>query len=510
MDQVVNDRLRTHAQLEQITAALAEGVILLDSVGEILWANEAALAMHGVKSLKALGRNMESYCRRFELKDRNDRRLSMQSYPIARAVAGEKFGGVVVEVCRAGENEPSWIHSVRGYAVSGARGETDYLVLAIADLTEQYRAEDRFESAFNANAAPAVICRLSDLRYVRPNEGFLAMTGFARDEVVGRSAYEFDVLADAERRGLALERLKDWRTIPQMEACIPLRAGARKSVIVAGEPIRLSGERCMLFTFIDLDPLKKMEAALRQSEARFAKSFHLSPVPQIIAVLCDLRITEVNEAFRHMTGYSAAEAVGRTAAELGLWADETAQRRVEDALAGSGAMRGLNLPMRAKDGASMDCLVSTVTVTINQQSCVLCVIQDITERKCSEDGLIASIEAVMADTSWFSRIIVEKVAALRQATRPPPLSSGLDELTDREREILGLICQGQSDVAMSTTLGLSPNTVRNHVASLYRTIGVNRRSAAIIWARERGITSQEALMYKAPKKKSGSATSAHG
>jgi DNA-binding CsgD family transcriptional regulator len=63
-------------------------------------------------------------------------------------------------------------------------------------------------------------------------------------------------------------------------------------------------------------------------------------------------------------------------------------------------------------------------------------------------------------------------------------------LTDREREILGLICQGKSDVEMSVRLHLSQNTIRNHVASLYRKIGVNRRSAAILWARERGITSE--------------------
>jgi DNA-binding NarL/FixJ family response regulator len=37
---------------------------------------------------------------------------------------------------------------------------------------------------------------------------------------------------------------------------------------------------------------------------------------------------------------------------------------------------------------------------------------------------------------------------------------------------------------MGTMLSLSQNTVRNHIASLYRKIGVNRRSAAIIWARE--------------------------
>ena len=41
---------------------------------------------------------------------------------------------------------------------------------------------------------------------------------------------------------------------------------------------------------------------------------------------------------------------------------------------------------------------------------------------------------------------------------------------------------------MSESLKLSHNTIRNHLAPLYRKIGVNRRPAAIIWARERGIT----------------------
>jgi DNA-binding CsgD family transcriptional regulator len=46
---------------------------------------------------------------------------------------------------------------------------------------------------------------------------------------------------------------------------------------------------------------------------------------------------------------------------------------------------------------------------------------------------------------------------------------------------------------MSETLGLSQNTIRNHVSALYRKIGVNRRSAAVIWARERGIIGKDAL-----------------
>ena len=46
---------------------------------------------------------------------------------------------------------------------------------------------------------------------------------------------------------------------------------------------------------------------------------------------------------------------------------------------------------------------------------------------------------------------------------------------------------GLSLRAISRKLGLSRNTVRNHVARLYAKIGVNRRSAAVIWGRERGM-----------------------
>ena len=76
-------------------------------------------------------------------------------------------------------------------------------MLILHDATEWASAEQRFEKTFNANPAPAVICRLSDYRYVKVNVGFLEMTGYARDQVIGRSVYELDVLDQAERRELA-------------------------------------------------------------------------------------------------------------------------------------------------------------------------------------------------------------------------------------------------------------------------------------------------------------------
>jgi len=115
------------------------------------------------------------------------------------------------------------------------------------------------------------------------------------------------------------------------------------------------------------------------------------------------------------------------------------------------------------------------------------VFQDITERKRSESELVAAIEAAMADSAWFSRGVMEKLANLRQLSGPTSSSVKLGDLTKRERDIVALICRGARDSEISEELKLSPHTVRNHVASLYKKLGVNRRSAVVIWARERGI-----------------------
>ena len=124
-----------------------------------------------------------------------------------------------------------------------------------------------------------MICRLSDLRHVKVNAGFLEMTGYTRDAVIGRSVYEVDVLAGARNRDLAISRLNEGATIPQMEACLDLPDGGTRFVIVAGQPMEMGDEPCMLFTFADLELRRKAETALRQSEERFAKAFRLTPVP---------------------------------------------------------------------------------------------------------------------------------------------------------------------------------------------------------------------------------------
>ncbi|WP_315763784.1 PAS domain S-box protein [Sphingomonas sp. Y38-1Y] len=482
--------------LRQIVAGLDEGVILIDPDETLLWANAAALAMHGVDRLEDLGRDVDDYRRRFQLRYRNNHRLAADDYPIERVVNGDSFSEVVVEVTVAGEDEPRWVHQVRSLVLNDDdEGEPSCVVLVIQDVTARFEAEDRFEQSFNANPAPALICRLADLRYVKVNQGFLEMTGHQRDQVLCRTVYDLDVLREADRRDLAKARLCDGATIPQMEAELELPEGGTKLVIVAGQPIDMGGEPCMLFTFADLEPRRKAEAALRHSEERFTRTFQLAPVPMAIGARDGHRLCEVNASFTELTGYAATDIIGRSLAETGLWADADVRRDVESAIEHGRDLRGHDVRIVAKDGGTADCLVSTEAITIGGDACVLWAFQDITQRKATELELVEAIEAVMKDTRWFSRSIMDKLARLR-APQPEVSGAGLDDLTAREREVLALICRGLDDKSIARALGVSGNTVRNHVARIYGKIGVNRRTAAAAWARARGFDSDAVAPVK--------------
>lgn len=330
-----------------------------------------------------------------------------------------------------------------------------------------------------------MICRLSDLRHVKVNAGFLEMTGYAREAVIGRSVYEVDVLAGAQNRDLAIQRLNEGATIPQMEACLDLPDGSTRFVIVAGQPIELGDEPCMLFSFADLDLRRKAETALRQSEERFAKAFRLTPVPTVLARASDLAVTAINEAFTRVFGLGEDRVIGRSPAEIGLFASEADRLRVEEAIRRSGFVQGLDACLRHESGAALDCLVSAERIEIGEEACALLVLQDNTERKATERELFEAIETVMADTSWFSRGLIEKLASLRRPGRDGQ-QDGAPKLTARERQMLSLICAGLDDGTIARRLGRSRNTVRNHAAALYRKLGVHKCTEVILWGRDNG------------------------
>ncbi len=63
----------------------------------------------------------------------------------------------------------------------------------------------------------------------------------------------------------------------------------------------------------------------------------------------------------------------------------------------------------------------------------------------------------------------------------------LDQLTDREREVLGLIAQGRANKRIALELGISEKTVKNHVGHVLAKLGVTDRTQAAVLAVQEGL-----------------------
>ena len=103
------------------------------------------------------------------------------------------------------------------------------------------------------------------------------------------------------------------------------------------------------------------------------------------------------------------------------------------------------------------------------------------------DELVDAIRVVAAGNSLFgpsaTQHLVERFAQATSAAANP----SLDELTEREREILGLLARGLSNAEIADRLYLSETTVKTHVSAVLRKLGVRDRVQAVIAAYESGV-----------------------
>jgi len=129
------------------------------------------------------------------------------------------------------------------------------------------------------------------------------------------------------------------------------------------------------------------ERALRSSEERFGTAFHSSPDGIVILRQSDYRFLEVNEKWEAMFGYTRAEAVGRTASELGLVVNEEERRQVRAQLEARGFIRELELEARSRSEDLLRVVMVAHTVEMGGEPCYIMILRDVTERKRSESML---------------------------------------------------------------------------------------------------------------------------
>jgi DNA-binding NarL/FixJ family response regulator len=101
--------------------------------------------------------------------------------------------------------------------------------------------------------------------------------------------------------------------------------------------------------------------------------------------------------------------------------------------------------------------------------------------------ILRAIHAVSHGEAIFSPAIAQRLTQYFATVGHMAPPSAFPELTEREREVLGLIAQGRSNGEIADRLVLSQKTVRNHVSNIFSKLQVADRAQAIIRAREAGL-----------------------
>jgi DNA-binding NarL/FixJ family response regulator len=101
--------------------------------------------------------------------------------------------------------------------------------------------------------------------------------------------------------------------------------------------------------------------------------------------------------------------------------------------------------------------------------------------------ILRAITAVGHGEAIFSPAIAGRVLDYFTSPRPTATAAAFPQLTDREREILGLIAQGHANQDIARRLVLTHSTVRNYVSSIFSKLQVADRAQAIVQARRAGL-----------------------
>ena len=241
--------------------------------------------------------------------------------------------------------------------------------------------ESRYQELFGRIPTPLVLHAQG--RVLDANPAALDMFGFAElQSMIGQDLLSFfeggDSRERARRRMDGLTALRAGEALPVAEFRLLLPQGRRIVVRATGVRVDAHGAPAVLSIFVDDTERKKAEDAVRRSEAMLSHLVATSPDVITLTDLSTGRYAMVNRMFERQTGYSAAEVVGRTAIELGIWRRPQDRERFVAAIRDKGQVQDLPTEFVAKNGATLSMLVSGARFAMDRREYLVINARDVT------------------------------------------------------------------------------------------------------------------------------------
>ncbi|MFZ4740716.1 MAG: PAS domain-containing protein, partial [Bacteroidales bacterium] len=309
--------------------------------------------------------------------------------------------------------------------------QTNQELIAAKEKAEE--SEEKYRLLFeNANEAIYIV---QNEKLVFTNPTCEQITGISKENLIGFSILE--LVDESEKENLSKHHYELINGINQNQNsffAIFNQKGEKRHLSVNSVLIKWNGLPATLNFGTDISERKQAEEALKASEEKFSNAFYTSPYAITITSPKDGTFIDINDAFTSLTGYTREEAFADSSVGLKLWADINDRNRVISDLKEGIKVAGKELLFRKKNGDIITAMFSAQIIHLNNIPYILSSINDITERKQTEDALKESEERFKAlHNASFGGIAIHDKGIILECNQ------GLSEITGYTyNELIGM------------------------------------------------------------------------
>ena len=281
-------------------------------------------------------------------------------------------------------------------------------------LAELGDTEEKFTRVFHTSADWIVITHISDSRIIEANKGFEQISGYRREEVIGRPIRDFNVWAIPEQRDeLVAELMREGQARDYL-AKMRTRDGTIRDCLVNCSLIALEGTVNSHAVWIARDITDQL-AASEQSAA----AFRLTPDCMTISRLKDGTYLEVNSAFERQMGMARKDIVGKTAQELNVWQDPDDRDKLVALLKDNATVTDFPATIRLGASGEREMMINTTLYVSRGEELMISLLHDVTEIR-------SAAREIMRLNTHLEKRVAERTAELQ--TKNSELKSALETL----------------------------------------------------------------------------------
>ena len=240
--------------LALLLEATRDAVVAADAEGRYVDVNRAACEVFGLPRDEILGRRPHDFA---------DPSWDPETQ-WSRFLAEGRQKGLFPLVRRDGERR------LLAYDAVAEIGGTHWSVMQ--DVTVFEKSGELLDAAFRLNPIGMTVTELDGGTYLEVNEAFVALTGYSREELIGRRSIDLGIFAVPAEREVLAHRIETDGIVRNMPVTGVARDGRRCPVLLSAQKIDVRGRRCVLTAVQDLSALRDAE------EARDQMSTHLRAV----------------------------------------------------------------------------------------------------------------------------------------------------------------------------------------------------------------------------------------